>query len=64
MRLTPLLALLSVTALAAQDGPRSTPPGGHWEFGGIRQAPDLSAARATTQTGTWAWARTPPASAP
>ena len=42
MRLTPLLALLSVTALAAQDGPRSTPPGGHWEFGVIRQAPDFS----------------------
>ena len=42
MRLAPLLALASLTALNAQDSAKSSPPGGHWNFGVIRQAPDLS----------------------
>src|ERR1035438_7263798 len=57
MRLTPWLALLSLSALHAQDSLKSTPPGGHWNFGIIRQAPDFTGNYAKTGESSWDTAR-------
>lgn len=42
MRCYPVLALLALTPLFAQDSQQSSPPIGHWTFGVLREAPDFS----------------------
>ena len=53
MRSTPLIALLALSPLAAQDGQMSAPQAGHWNFGVVRQAPDFTGNYAKTGESSW-----------